>query len=321
MIAVVIPCYRVVGLVEKVLAAMPALVDRVYCVDDACPDRSGDHIEAVCRDPRVTVLRHTENQGVGGAVLTGYRRAVADGATVVVKIDGDGQMDPALVPLFVKPILSGQSDYAKGNRFFNIEDVRAMPPVRLFGNLILSFMTKFSSGYWNIFDPTNGYTAIHATIIKALPLEKLSSRYFFESDMLFRLNVMRCVVADVPIVAHYGEEESGLVISKIIKPFIIGNVRNFAKRIFYNYFIRDFSIASVEMVVGVPLFLFGFIFGIWHWVLSNVEGTVASSGTVMLSALPIIIGMQFLLSAMHYDIRNVPQRAIHPLLTSQSTDA
>ncbi len=193
-IAVVIPCYKVAAHILGVIAAIPPRVGLIVCVDDACPEGSGKLVESQCRDSRVRVLYHDTNQGIGGAMVTGYRAALESGAAVAVKIDGDGQMDPGLIPLFVDPILSGKCDYTKGNRFFRPENLRGMPVVRLVGNGILSFMTKLSTGYWDLFDPTNGYTAIRTTILNEIPLEKISRTYFFESDLLFRLNVVRAVV-------------------------------------------------------------------------------------------------------------------------------
>lgn len=319
MIAVVIPCYRVVGRVGPVLATIPPEVRRIYCVDDACPEGSGDHIEQLATDPRVVVLRHPFNQGVGGATMTGYRQAVADGATVVVKIDGDGQMDPRQLHRLVTPILDGRCDYAKGNRFFDIGVLTAMPGMRLFGNLVLSFLSKLSSGYWNVFDPTNGYTAIHAEVIKLLPLDKISQRFFFESDLLFRLYLLRCAVFDIPLPAHYGEEKSNLSIPRVIVPFLLGHGRNLLKRLLYVYFLRDFSVASVELVAGVGLSLFGLLFGAIHWYVSASEGAFASAGTVMVSALPLILGFQLLLAALNFDVASVPRHAIHPLLRGRDS--
>ena len=167
-----------------VLAALPPQCSLIYVIDDKCPQQTGEFVQRNSTDPRVRVLFHENNQGVGGAVITGYKHAIADGATVIVKIDGDGQMDPSLLDHFVSPILDGTADYTKGNRFFDLDRIGRMPVIRIFGNAVLSFATKLSSGYWNIFDPTNGYTAIHAGIAQRLPLDKLSKRYFFESDML-----------------------------------------------------------------------------------------------------------------------------------------
>ena len=228
-VAVVIPCYRVKDQILGVLSRIGDQVSSIIAVDDACPDGSGEYIRKHSRDPRLTVLFHEENKGVGGAVMTGYRYAAAAGATVMVKVDGDGQMDPALIRHFVRPILDGEADYTKGNRFYNIEDVRSMPPLRLIGNAALSFMTKFSSGYWNIFDPTNGYTAISAAVFLKLP-DKTKSRYFFESDLLFRLGTMRAVVCDIPMSAVYADEHSNLRIDLVFNQFLVGHCVNTFKR-------------------------------------------------------------------------------------------
>jgi glycosyltransferase involved in cell wall biosynthesis len=313
-IGVVIPSYRVTQHILGVLAAIGPEVARIYVVDDGCPDGSGALVEAHSQDSRVRVVRRAENGGVGAAVITGYRAALADACDVIVKIDGDGQMNPRLLPRFVRPILEGRADYTKGNRFFDPEDVRAMPPVRLFGNAVLSFMTKLSSGYWTLFDPTNGYTAIHAKLLKHLPLERIAPRYFFESDMLFRLGTVRAVVLDIPMTAIYAGEMSHLRIGHALPHFLAGNTRNFGKRLVYNYFLRDFSVASVDLIAGVALFGFGVIFGLFHWLTNAAQGVITSSGTVMLAALPIILGLQLLLSFLGSDIAAVPQQAIHPLL-------
>ncbi len=310
-VAVVIPCFRVKSHVLGVLAAIGPEVWRIYVVDDACPEDSGDHVEAHCRDPRVVVLRHAANQGVGGAVLTGYGRAIDDGAEVIVKIDGDGQMDPALLPAFVAPILRGEADYAKGNRFYDLGQIGRMPALRIFGNAVLSFMAKFSTGYWDLFDPTNGYTAIHAEAARLLPHDRISKRYFFETDLLFRLNTFRAVVVDVPMDARYGDEVSNLRISRILGEFLFKHARNFAKRIFYNYFLRDLSLASLELVVGLGMIVFGIGYGLFHWQQSLASGITTPAGTVMLAALPALVGLQLLLAFVGYDIASVPRRPLH----------
>ena len=313
-VAVVIPCYAVKAQIMDVIDEIPPMVSMILCVDDACPEGSGDFVDSRCRDPRVAVLHHSANQGVGGAMTTGYRAALQRGAEIVVKVDGDGQMDPRLIPRFVAPIVDGLADYTKGNRFYRPESVRAMPKMRLFGNAALSLMNKMSSGYWPIFDPTNGYTAIHAAALRLLPLDKISKGYFFESDMLFRLNTVRAAVLDVPMDAAYEDEASYLSIHTIIVPFLIGHLRNLTKRFFYNYVFRDFNIASLEFLVGLPLLIFGVAFGVSEWIESNRTGLTASAGTVMLSALPIIVGLQMILSALNYDMANVPRVAIHTTL-------
>jgi glycosyltransferase involved in cell wall biosynthesis len=309
-IAVVIPCYQVARHVLAVIAAIPRECERIYAVDDACPEGSGKLIEANCNDRRVAVIRHSTNQGVGGAVISGYRRALEDGMDIVVKIDGDGQMDPALLPRFVAPLLDGHADYAKGNRFFDLRNLRAMPTLRVLGNAVLSFFSKLSTGYWDLFDPTNGYTAIHADALRMLPLEKVSRRWFFETDLLFRLGTVRAVVRDVPMDARYGDEASGIRISRVLGEFAFKHLRNFAKRIFYNYFLRDMALASLELVAGLALLAFGLVYGAVKWAHSHDSGSLATAGTVMLAALPVIVGLQFVLAFLAYDIANVPRRPL-----------
>jgi glycosyltransferase involved in cell wall biosynthesis len=311
LLAVVIPSYRVTRHILGVIAAIGPEVGLIYVVDDCCPDGSGNLVARDCADPRVRVLRHAHNQGVGGAVMTGYAAAIADGASVIIKIDGDGQMDPALVPYFAEPILAGEADYSKGNRFFDLEQIGAMPPLRLFGNAALSLMAKLSSGYWDLFDPTNGYTAIHAETARHLPFNKISKRYFFETDLLFRLNTLRAVVVDVPMDARYGDEVSNLKISKVATEFLFKHARNLLKRLFYNYYLRNMSLASLELPLGILLALFGGIYGGYHWWQSAHSGQVTTAGTVMLSALPVLMGIQLVLAFLAYDIASVPTRPLH----------
>lgn len=316
-IAVVLPSYRVKSHILDVIGRIGPECQHIYVVDDACPEGSGDHVKAHCADPRVRVLTHEVNQGVGGAVMTGYRQAVIDGCDVVVKIDGDGQMAPELLPQFVAPILEGYADYTKGNRFFDLTQIRQMPGVRLFGNAVLSFMSKFSSGYWDIFDPTNGYTAIHTRVVEHLPLDKISSRYFFESDMLFRLNTLRCVVVDIPMDAVYGDEKSGLKIKAILLDFLWKHARNYFKRIFYNYFLRDLSAASMQLVLGLVMSVFGVAFGLDAWRTSSAQGMETPAGTVMVAALPVFVGLQLLLSFLTQDIQSTPRVPIHKRLSKK----
>jgi dolichol-phosphate mannosyltransferase len=243
--------------------------------------------------------------------MTGYAAAIKAGASVIVKVDGDGQMDTSLIPKFVAPILRGDADYAKGNRFFDLEQLRAMPPMRLFGNAVLSLMTKVSAGYWDIFDPTNGYTAIHAEVASHLPFAKISRRYFFETDILFRLNTLHAKVVDVPMDALYGDEVSNLKIKKIVTEFLFKHARNFLKRLFYNYYLRNMSLASVELPLGLGLFSFGAIYGILAKVHSAQAAVETPAGVVMTAALPVLMGAQLILAFLAYDIASVPRRAVH----------
>lgn len=313
-IAVVIPAYRVRDQVLTVIQRIGSEVAKIYVVDDCCPDGSGCLVEEMSDDERVRVIFHDTNIGVGGATLTGMKQAAADGADIIVKVDGDGQMDPAFIPAFVGMIATGEADYTKGNRFFEIEGISEMPLTRLLGNAALSFFSKLSSGYWHTFDPTNGFVAIHASLVALLPTQKISKRYFFESDMLFRLNLLRAHVVDVPMYSYYGDEVSGLKPHREIPRFAAAHLKNFGKRIVYNYFARSFSLASLELVFGIASVLFGLIFGLAHWGMNSP----ATAGTVMLAALPIIVGMQLLLAFLNYDIQATPRSALYPRLKTSA---
>jgi dolichol-phosphate mannosyltransferase len=310
-IAVVVPCYRVRRHVLGVLAAIPPEVTTVFVVDDACPQGTGALVEGECADPRVRVLRHERNAGVGAATITGYRAALAAGADVVVKLDGDGQMDPALIPRLVAPLLRGEADYVKGNRFFDLESLRGMPALRLQGNAALSFLAKLATGYWDLFDPANGYTALYVRLLPWLELDHVSRRFAFECDLLFRLGTLRAVVVDVPMAGRYGDEESNLRVGRVAGELLRKNLGNAAKRIFYSYFLRGFSIASVNLVLGLLLLAAGGGYGAVAWYRSAATGVVASSGTVMAAALPVLVGIQLVLSFLSFDMANVPRVPLH----------
>ncbi|MDX1959646.1 MAG: glycosyltransferase [Leptospiraceae bacterium] len=313
-IAIVIPCYKVKKHLKKLLESIPSEVSRIFLIDDACPEKSGEWVSSNIKDRRIKVIILPKNLGVGGAVKTGYVEALLEKYDIVVKLDGDGQMDPRLIPKIVEPILSGEADYAKGNRFFHPDFLVNMPKMRMLGNAFLSFINKLVSGYWDIMDPTNGYTAIHEKVLRLLPLQKIDNRYFFESDMLFRLNIARAVVKDIPMIPIYADEESQLNIGKVALSFPAKYMNRLSKRIFYNYFLRDFNMGSISLLLGLTLTLFGFIFGTIVWVQGEYKHQQASSGTVMLAALPIILGFQLLLFALQFDILTVPKKTISKLL-------
>jgi dolichol-phosphate mannosyltransferase len=309
----VVPCYRVKGHILRVIEKTPAWFEGIVCVDDACPDGSGDFIEANAADPRVVVVRLSRNQGVGGATLAGYAEAARRGARVMVKVDGDDQMDLSHAAQLVAPILLGEADYAKGNRFTSISHLTTMPTVRVLGNAMLSFAAKLSTGYWNIFDPTNGYTAIEANVARLVMQKRVSRRFFFETDLLYHLGTLRAVVRDVPMPARYADEVSNIRIGAIVGPFAVKHLRNFAQRVVGQYFIRDFNAASLELVFGLLFSFFGVAYALSYFA-NRIPGQAASAGVVMLAALPVILGAQFLLQAMNYDVLNVPSRPIHPYL-------
>ena len=313
-IAVVIPSYKATRHILGVIAGIGDEVDCIYVVDDCCPEGTAAFVERENSDRRVKVLRNEENQGVGGAVMHGYQQAVRDGCDVIVKMDSDGQMDPRMLLRLVHPLQQGQADYTKGNRFYDLKAIHRMPPIRIFGNAVLSFMSKVSTGYWGMFDPTNGYTAISARVAEHLPLEKISRRYFFETDLLFRLNVLGAVVRDVPMDAVYGDETSHLKISKILPEFLAKHTRNLGKRLFYNYFLRDLNIASLQLLAGSALLLFGLMHGAYYWSRALSTGQPTALGIIMLAALTTLAGFQLLLTFLSYDMSRVPRDPIAALL-------
>ena len=305
-IAIVVPCYRERCHILNVLAKIGPEVQHIYVVDDSCPEKTGAFVRENCTDERVQVLTNEQNLGVGGATMAGYRKALDDGAQYIVKLDGDGQMAPSSIPILVAPLIKKEADYVKGNRFHALGSVSGMPKSRLFGNFVLSFASKLSSGYWNIFDPTNGFTAIHADAARALPFSQISKGYFFESDMLFHLGLLRAVVRDIPMQAHYGNETSGIRIPTIVPEFMWKHYVNTYRRIFITYFLRETNLATLQLILGKMLLLFGIVFGFINWIESETTGINASAGTVVLAALPIILGSQLMVAFLSYDTRNVP---------------
>lgn len=306
-IHVVIPAYKVEKHILDLIPRIGAEVEKIWVVDDSCPNGSGKLVEKKVKDSRVSVLFNSENLGVGGAVTAGYKAALASGAEVVVKLDGDGQMFPEDIPELVKPILIGEADYVKGNRFDSFDDLYQMPRIRIFGNAVLSFWSKLSSGYWSVTDPTNGFTAIHRAVLAKIDLEKLSKRFFFESDMLFRLNLAGAVVEDIALPARYGDEKSNLKISKVIFEFPWKFTKNQIKRVFYRYYLREWSIASFELPLGIGLGVFGAWFGLASFFAAASAGRATTAGQATIASLAIILGVQLMLSFLSYDIQSEPK--------------
>ena len=304
--AVVIPCYRVAAHIAEVIAGIPPHIDHIVVVDDTCPQASGE-VAAKTGEPRLTVVRHEVNQGVGGAMVTGYRKALDLGCDICVKLDGDGQMDPALIDRFVVPLKEGWADYAKGNRFTDFKALRAMPKVRLFGNSVLSFLLKAASGYWSMMDPTNGYTAIHRRALEEIDLDRLSKRYFFESDMLIRLGEVSAPVVGIPMPAKYGDEQSSLSIGKTLVEFPPKILRGFPAPPDHALFRLRFRHGVGLSAARVPLTLFGLIYGAVEWADSVTNDAPKAIGVVMLAAVPFILGFQMLLQAVAIDIANEPK--------------
>lgn len=312
-VGVVIPAYRVAGHVEKVIRGIPSWIPSIIVVDDQSPDDTAARVERL-GDRRVTLIRHARNEGVGGAMATGFAEAIRQELDIAVKMDGDDQMDPALLPEILAPLLEHKADMVKCNRYASLEHVEQMPTVRLVGNAGLTFLVKMASGYWNNFDPANGYLAVRTSVLEHLDLAKLPKRYYFESGLLVEMGILRAVVADVPSPARYGDEVSSLSVPRTLLEFPPRLLAGLVRRLLWRYFVQDFSAVSVFLVFGAPMLLFGTIFGAasyWHY--SSID-KFAPVGVVMIGALPIILGVQLLLQAIVLDIQNVPRVPISPPL-------
>ena len=310
-ITAVIPAYKVEKQIEETLARIPDYISEIIVVDDASPDNTSKVITQIkAKDSRVKLIKHAKNQGVGGAMLSGFKEALKGNAQVVIKIDGDGQMsryDPR--PLLI-PLILGQADYVKGNRFRDFNALKSMPLIRQIGNMGLGFLVKAATGYWDCFDPTNGFFAVRGEVLANLPLEKVHKSYFFETSMLGELYLIGAVIHDMPYPAVYGDEKSNLSVRKILWEFPPKLTYIFFKRMLIKNFLFDFSMESVYLLTGFPMLIFGLLFGIVKWVKYANLGIPAPTGTIMIPVMLVTLGFQLLLAAVNIDLHSVPKKPL-----------
>jgi dolichol-phosphate mannosyltransferase len=310
-IVAVIPCYRVEKEIQSVMEAVPSYIKHIVVVDDASPDSTADLVATSAKhDDRILLIRHSSNQGVGGAMITGYRKALEMGAQIIVKIDGDGQMDMNRLPELLKPLIEDRADYTKGNRFRDFKSLQKMPLIRRIGNMGLAFLSKAATGYWNLFDPTNGFSAIRSEALTQLPLDRIDRTYYFETSMLANLYLIGAVVKDLPMPARYQGEASSLSIQRVLFEFPFKLIVTLVHRLVLKNFIYDFSMASIYLLTGLPLLIFGLTFGTYKWIQYASIQVPAPTGTVMLPTLSVLLGIQLLLSAIEIDLRSVPTEPI-----------
>jgi dolichol-phosphate mannosyltransferase len=316
-VAVVIPSFRAAATIAAVLRDIGPEVERIYVVDDGCPDSTGERALRDASDPRLVVLSNRRNLGVGGAMKRGYARALADGAGIVVKLDADGQMDPRHIPLLIAPLVAGRADYAKGNRFAPARlmpsgsaprALSAMPPSRRAGNMILSVLHKAATGYWRIGDPANGYTAIHAKALERIGIDALADCFFFETDMLFRLNLVDAVVADVPLPACYPGSGSSLSLRRIAPRFAIMTASRCVRRVRAKYFAGTWNPGSVKLAAGMAMIAAAA--GLAGW--QGVEALLGASafGASEAAAACLLLGLGLLAAAAFYDARRRPREPL-----------
>jgi glycosyltransferase involved in cell wall biosynthesis len=301
-VAVVVPAYDEEKLIGTTLSTIPEFVDKVYVVDDASRDGTADRARAA--GERVEVVTHEQNQGVGAAILTGYRRALAEGIDVTAVMAGDNQMDPADLEAIVAPVARGEVDYAKANRLFTGRAWELIPRTRYLGNAVLSLLTKIASGYWHVADSQSGYTAISRGTLDLLDLDRIYRRYGFPNDMLVHLNVINAKVRDVPSRPVYGVgEDSGIRLRKVIPSISWLLLKAFFWRMREKYVIRDFHPLVFFYVFGILFSLLGLVLGVTVTVL-RILGNDLAIGTVVLVALLLIAGLLFTLFAMLFDMES-----------------
>lgn len=306
-IAVVIPAYNEAHHIGQVLADLPSFLRTIIVVDDCSRDDTAAIVENLAKaDSRIVLVRHDKNQGVGGAMISGFRCALQQNAQIVVKLDGDGQMAASDLSALLRPLVAGTADYAKGNRFRDFHALSQMPVLRRAGNMGLSFLTKAAVGYWNCFDPCNGFIAIRSEVLAAVPLVKIHKSYFFETSMLAQLYLLGAVLCDVPMPARYGNEVSHLSITRVLLEFPPKLGWALARRLILKNFLYDFSMCSLYLVSGLLLSTMGVLYGGINWVYYASIGQGAPTGTVVIPSMLIVVGIQILLAAIAEDLRSTP---------------
>jgi glycosyltransferase involved in cell wall biosynthesis len=307
-IGVVIPYYNAAKHIEKVVEKLPKYIDSIIIVDDCGKESLPESlVSQTALVDRIVIVKNKKNSGVGGATKNGFKKAIELGLDYVIKVDADDQMDSSFIPDLLRPLIENEAEYAKGNRFKDFKALRQMPFTRKVGNLGLSFLIKAASGYWNNFDPTNGFFAIKVDVLKKLDFTNIHRDYYFESSLIAELYFQEARIKDVPMPANYGDEKSSMQVWKIPFIFIPKLAKTFIKRIFKSYFIYDFNIASVYLLFGFPMFLFGLIYGIYNWVHYASIGEFTPTGTIMLITVSLILGFQLLLQAIQFDILKAPK--------------
>lgn len=305
-IFVVIPAFNEEEHIVRVVESIPAFVKGIVAVDDGSSDTTLEKLSLI-KEPRLIVISHGSNQGVGGATISGFRAALDKQADIIVKVDGDGQMDTRLLPKLLDPLVHGGYHYAKGNRFLFPTELGKMPKPRLIGNFMLTFLIKLSSGYWKVFDPQNGYVAIKSEALKFINLTKIAPGYFFENDLLIHLNIHNFRVIDVPMPAIYADEKSSMKISRVLLGFPCYLIQRFWYRIYHKYILRDFSPIGLFYLLGALLLTWGVFFGGYTWWHALASGSPATTGTVMASVLPFLVGFQMVLQAISLEINETPK--------------
>lgn len=318
-LVVVIPAYRASATIAHVALHCLDYADHVIIVDDGCPERSGNVASEVFRNnPRVEVIQREANGGVGAAMKSGIEAALKSDAALIAKIDADGQMDPSYLTT-IREIFEHDPTLVcvKGNRFFDTSVLEVMPKPRLFGNAVLSLLVKCASGYWNAIDPTNGYLAFNADLLRLLPWQSFDDSYFFEMSVLCELGLKRLPILELEMPTIYTSAPSSLSIANVVRQFPPRLLAKTVRRLVLQYFIFDLNLGSVYCLVGSLLLAFSLVFGSYEWIDGVVTHTAKPIGTVMLAVLPFMMGFQLLLNALMYDVQ-FSQKTYHEVLVNTS---
>lgn len=305
-IGVSIPCYKVEKQIEDLIASIPDYVDCIVTVNDCSPDHSGEILNRLAKtNTKLKVIHRKQNGGVGAAIKDGFKHLEEVDCDILIKLDGDGQMDPVEIKRLVTPIIKKEADYCKGNRFSTRKHFGNMPAIRAIGNIGLSFLTKLSSGYWKSFDPQNGYLCIRKNIYTYFDHQAIDNGYFFENSMLILLNIHNGICADIDIPAIYGNEKSNMDIKKILLHFPGKLIKGFFRRMIYKYLLYDFSPIILLWFFGSFFLSTGLIFGSYKWYFFNViHKQGAPVGTITIALLLVLSGFELLLQGLILDIQN-----------------
>ncbi len=300
-IGVVIPCYAGGHLTIKMIPSVLKFSDTLVLVDDACPLKTGKKINSIYKSSKIHVIYNKKNLGVGASTRIGFEFLLKEGCDIIVKLDADNQMNPEDIPKLISPIINNECDSTKGNRFTSIESINGMPKLRLLGNIFLSFITKFSTGYWELFDPTNGFIAFKNSALRKINLDKTNPRFFFETELLFRCSLRNLCIKNVQIDSFYGQEYSSLNPLKELPNFFIKNLKLIIKRIIYQYFILDFNPGSLDLVLSLTAGLFSLFIGLYSILNNFSNNNLTSAGTVGLFTISTILSIQFFTAFIFYD--------------------
>lgn len=304
-IALIIPCYKGGLRTLDVIRKAKSFVTEIILIDDCCPFNTGDLVlDFFKRDKSVHVIFNKRNLGVGMSTKIGFEHA--SDCNIIVKVDADGQMDPSLIPSLIKPLIYGKAEAAKGNRFTSVDHIVSMPMIRIVGNLALSFLNKISTGYWELFDPTNGFIAITNTALTRIRLEKVDNRYFFESDFLFQCALARITFSQLPMKSIYDGEISSLRPITEIRNFAAKHLVNFFKRLIYQYFILDFNAGSLELLGGLISFLLSCLLLIKILIFGFLYNLFATPGESSLFVIFSFLTIQLLIGFLYYDSTQQP---------------